>query len=304
MAQRNSVAVIAVTYNSADVIADFLRALKQASAQPVDLVVVDNQSTDDTLSVVAELAGDATVIKSDRNVGFAAGINLGLDVVDRDRPVLVINPDVRLCPGSLDRLLDATSDPTAGIVVPQLRDDNGALLYSLRREPRAMRVLGEACLGGVRAGRVGLGEMVVARRRYKSTGRADWATGACMLITPACRQRTGRWDESFFLYSEETDYALRARDVGFSLIYQPSAVATHRGGDAHRSPALFTLLTVNRWRLYRRRHGRIASLCFRAALVVDLLPRAIMGRPTARAALSTVLSPRTNRDVGTLGDHA
>lgn len=300
MSQRNPVAVITVTYNSADVIADFLRALKGASAQPIDLVVVDNCSTDDTLSIVATLAGDATVVKSDRNGGFAAGINLGLDVVDCDRSVLVINPDVRLCPDSLDRLVATTSDPAVGIVVPQLRDDSGALLYSLRRDPRAFRILSEACLGGVRAGRLGLGEMVVARRRYRSAGRADWATGACMLITPECRHKTGRWDESFFLYSEETDYAVRARDAGFSLMYQPSAKAIHRGGDAHRSPALFTLLMLNRWRFYRRRHGRIASLFFRAALVVDLLPRAIMGRPTARAALSSMTSRRTNPDVATL----
>jgi GT2 family glycosyltransferase len=143
----------------------------------------------------------------------------------------------------------------------------------------------------MRAGRVGLGEMITVPSRYENAGPADWATGACMLITPECRQRVGAWDEEFFLYSEETDYALRARDAGLSLRYQPAARATHRGGDAHRSPALFRLLTVNRWRLYRRRHGPVAATFFRAALIVDMLPRALAGRRTARAALSGLLSP-------------
>jgi GT2 family glycosyltransferase len=135
--------------------------------------------------------------------------------------------------------------------------------------------------------------MITGPSRYEQTGSADWATGACMLITPECRRLVGAWDEAFFLYSEETDYAMRARDAGLSLRYQPAASATHRGGDAHRSPALFELLTVNRWRLYRRRHGPVAAAIFRAALIVDMLPRAVAGRPTARAALTGLLSRGT-----------
>lgn len=287
------VTVVAVTYNSTDVVAGFLRALKEAATEPVDLVIVDNKSTDDTVAIVHELAPEATMITSTRNAGFAAGINRAIDTVDPSGPVLVINPDVRLHPGAIDIMLATGQEDGVGIVVPQLRDENGALLFSLRRDPAPIRVLGEAIMGGTRAGRLGLGEMITAPSRYEHARSADWATGACMLITPECRRRVGAWDEAFFLYSEETDYALRARDVGLTLRYQPAAGATHRGGDAHRSPALFELLTVNRWRLYRRRHGPVASAIFRAALVLDMLPRAVAGRRTARAALTGLLRPST-----------
>ncbi|MBO0880005.1 MAG: glycosyltransferase family 2 protein [Mycobacterium sp.] len=288
------VTVVAVTYNSADVIAGFLRALKEAATDPVDLVIVDNKSADDTVDIVTELTPTAAVIRSARNAGFAAGINLAIEIVKPSGPVLVVNPDVRLHPGAIDVMLATAQEAGVGIVVPQLRDENGKLLYSLRRDPTPIRVLGEAVMGGTRAGRFGLGEMITTPGRYEHAGSADWATGACMLITPECRRRVGPWDDTFFLYSEETDYALRARDAGLSLRYQPAATATHRGGDAHRSPALFQLLTVNRWQLYRRRHGPIAATFFRAALIVDMLPRAVAGRPTARAALTGLLSAGTN----------
>ena len=294
------VTVIAVTHNSADVLPDFLRGLKDAATAPIRLVVVDNRSTDDSLAVLADQAPEATVIRSTENAGFAAGINRAIDTVEPTGPVLVLNPDVRLHAGAIDALLAAADQPGVGIVVPQLRDADGTLLFSLRREPHPVRVLGEAVLGGVRAGRLGLGELVSSPASYQRARSADWATGACMLITADCRRRVGRWDESFFLYSEETDYALRTRDAGLSVRYQPTALATHRGGEAHTSTALFTLLVLNRWRLYRRRHGPRAGALFRAALVVDMLPRALAGRQTARAALAGLLSPHTDPDAGRL----
>lgn len=289
-------AVVTVTYNSADVVPDFLTALDSAAAGPVDLVIVDNGSTDGTLELIEARAAGATVIRSPRNGGFAAGVNLGLAATHWSAPALVINPDVRLHPGALDALCAAArADPAVGIVVPQLRDDQGRLLYSLRRDPSALRVLGEALLGGTRAGRLGVGEMIAVPHRYEQPGTADWASGACMLLTAECRARVGAWDEQYFLYSEETDYALRTRDHGLVLHYQPRAVATHRGGDAHRSPELFSLLMVNRWRLHRRRHGPIAATAFRAALIIDMAPRALAGRAPARAALRSLLRAEPDR---------
>ncbi|MCZ7627704.1 MAG: glycosyltransferase [Microthrixaceae bacterium] len=67
-------------------------------------------------------------------------------------------------------------------------------------------------------------------RDYARERDADWATGAAMLISAECLAAVGPWDESFFLYSEETDYCLRARDRGFKLRYSPKATATHIGG--------------------------------------------------------------------------
>lgn len=285
------VTVIAVTYNSADVLPGFLDGLRQATAG-IDhrLVIVDNASTDGTVRVVEQLCPSAELLKMPGNLGYAAGINAGLQRA-AGGPVLLMNPDITLRPDSLGVLLSALQHPGVGVAVPQLRGSDGGLQYSLRREPSIRRVVGEAVLGGRRAGRYDeWGEMVTAPERYTRVGTADWATGACMLVSAECLGTVGSWDERYFLYSEETDFLLRARDRGYSLRYEPSAVAEHVGGEVHTSPRLFALLTVNRWRLYRKRHNPLAATAFRVALILDALPRAALGRATYRAGLLALVS--------------
>lgn len=289
----SQVTVIVVTYNSADVIPGFIEGLRRSTAD-LDwrLVVVDNASGDGSAEIAQRLAPEAVVLRQPDNSGYAAGINAGLRE-SSPGPVLLLNPDITLQAEALNSLLEALKHSGAGIVVPQLRDSSGRLLYSLRREPSIRRVLGEAILGGDRAGRYDAwGEVVTVPERYASVGTADWATGACMLVSPECVHAVGSWDERYFLYSEETDFVLRARDAGFVLRYEPAAIAEHVGGEAHTSPRLFALLTVNRWRLYRERHSAIAASAFWAALVLDALPRALLGRRTSRASLAALLLRR------------
>jgi GT2 family glycosyltransferase len=112
-----------------------------------------------------------------------------------------------------------------------------------------------------------------------------------MLQSVEAIRRIGPWDESFLLYSEETDYALRAGDAGWSLWYDPSAVVEHIGGEAKTSPMLAALLTVNRVRLFRRRRGRVASAGFYLAVLLGEAMRAAAGRRTARASVVALLRP-------------
>ncbi len=104
------------------------------------------------------------------------------------------------------------------------------------------------------------------------------------------------WDESYFLYSEEADFDLRARDAGFATRFVPAARATHLEGDSGASPVLWPLLVVNRLRLYRRRHGRARAAAFWLALVLREGSRSALGKPTSRAALSVLLSPAKLRE--------
>lgn len=305
-AKLPEVTVVVVTYNSARPLRAFFDALPSALADVNDyeVVVADNASYDETLELVSECAPEATVVRLARNVGYAAGINAAVSHGGKNtRAVLVCNPDVRLHPGSVRRLLDALTDPDprpqapapleVGIVVPRLLEADGRLALSLRREPRVLRVLGEALLGGTRAGWLSpLGEVVCDPRRYDRLGNADWACGAVMLMSRRCLERVGPWDETFFLYSEETEFALRARDAGFALRYVPDAVATHLGGDRHTSPRLWALLAVNRVRLYSRRHGPGRTAAFWAAVTVNEALRALAGRAVHRAALRALLRPR------------
>lgn len=281
------ITAVVVTHNSASVLPEFLDALPAAfGTLEHELIVADNDSQDDSVETIRERQPHATVVCSARNLGYAGGINAGLELRVMTGPVLVLNPDVRLAPGSVALMMEAFNKPGVGIAVPRIIGPDGRTQLSLRRDPTVLRALGEAFLGGHRAGRfAALGEMVCDPDSYERACAPDWATGAVMLISPACAAAVGPWDETFFLYSEETDYAIRARSAGFELRYVPEASAVHLGGESNSSPALWSLLVRNRIRLYRKYHGTWAVVAFSAAVVVNEVLRAVAGRPTSRAGL-------------------
>jgi GT2 family glycosyltransferase len=287
------VAVIVVTWNSAPVLPGFLAALPEGMAG-LDwrLVVADNDSGDDTVGLLRTLAPDAVIVETGRNAGYAAGINAALAAAGDHSAVLICNPDVRMRQGCAKRLVDGLG-AGVGIVVPLLYEEGGeAPQHSLRRESSVSRALGEALIGNTRAGRFpALSEIVTDPAAYRRPTRADWATGALMAVSAECLAVCGRWDESFFLYSEETEYCLRARDRGFATRLEPTAEAVHLGGDSQVSPRLWTLLTLNRVRLYRRRHGPLATAAFRAAVLLREASRAALGRPAARTAAAALARP-------------
>lgn len=291
-----TVTLAVVTYNSAPLLADFFAALPAGTAgvDSFAVVIADNASTDHTLAEVARVAPDATVVPMGGNKGYAAGINAALDAVPPTTAALVLNPDIRLNPGCVAALLGGLDAPGTGITVPRLYELNGDVAPSLRREPSVVRALTAAVIGGERAGRIGaLGEVVYDTTRYESTGVYDWASGAAMMISRRCLDAVGRWDESFFLYSEETEYALRARDAGFVLRYVPEASAVHVGGDSHTNADLWALENVNRVRLFARRHGRATTAAYRGALVLNEAVRSVTGDRPHRAALRALLRPVT-----------
>jgi N-acetylglucosaminyl-diphospho-decaprenol L-rhamnosyltransferase len=286
------IALIVVTFNSAGHLDRLLSSLERAlGSLRARLVFVDNQSTDDTVVRLRAKRGVEVVTQPD-NRGYAAAINVGI-AQTRDAPaILVLNPDVELGAGSIPTLLAACREPGVGIVVPQLRAPDGELHQSLRREPTVARAFGPAVIGGRLAGRFPrLSEEVSDERLYLERREVDWATGAAMLVTRDCVDETGPWDESFFLYSEETDFAERARRAGFRVLYEPAATALHAGGDCMTSPRLRSMLVLNRLRYFSRRHGRLPTAAFYVAMLWNGLTRGLFGNTAARAATRGLVTP-------------
>ncbi|MEU4533562.1 glycosyltransferase [Streptosporangium sp. NPDC023825] len=291
-------AVVIVTYSSGKVVEGCLRSLDAAlaGAGPARVVVVDNASADDTVERVREVAPEAEVIQTGRNAGFAAGVNAGIAAAD-GCDVLVLNPDIRLAPGSVLLLRQALALPGTGIAAPRLTGETGTLHLSLRRRPTVPRALGEALLGGHRAGRIpALGELVVDPAAYDRPQAVDWAAGAAWLVSRACLDALDPLDERYFLYSEETEYMLRAGEAGFAVRYEPRAVAVHLGGEQSTSSRLWALSSANRVRMHRERYGRPRGQLMRLAVGLNELARAVArggaGGRRHRAALRQLVSLR------------
>jgi N-acetylglucosaminyl-diphospho-decaprenol L-rhamnosyltransferase len=279
-------AIVIVTYNSAPVIDGLLDSIPAALGGIVaDVVVVDNGSSDDTVERVARRS-DCRVVRS-ANLGYSAGINRGVAEAAEAPAVLILNPDVRLEAKCVTALLSGLTRPGAGIAVPQIRSASGALDRTLRRYPSLPRAMG---LNGTKIPL--FAENLGHDSDYAVPRAVDWATGAVMLISRACWETVGQWDESYFLYSEETDYCARARDLGLHTWYVPEAVVVHLAGASGRNDRTHSMQAVNRVRFYRRRHSLVASWAYFALTVLTELSWVARGNTVSRAAVRALLRPR------------
>lgn len=279
-----AVSLIVVTFNSAKELPGLAESLV-AGLRNVDsheLIIVDNDSTDDSVELAQRLWPDAVVLATGRNGGYAAGINTAAAKANPDNHLLVLNPDVELMPEAVSRMLQDLTPRDVGVVVPKMLEADGSISFSLRRDPTLLRLWATALLGGYSAARLGLAEMVTTSRQYGVAHDVEWATGAAFLIDRSCHDDVGPWDESFFLYSEEVEYCQRVRDQGFRIRYCPSAVVRHSGGASGQSRELYELLADNREVLYARSHGPIARAAFRGGVVTANFLRRVVPRAARR----------------------
>lgn len=259
-----------VTYNSGghvQALIDSVLAGNRSSAPRV--LVVDNASTDDTVERARTIPG-VDVVEAGANLGYSGGINLARRYVGAGEALAILNPDLVLSPGFLARLLSALDDPTVGIAVPRLRDPDGENYPHLRHEPSIRGSFGDALFGAHWANRPRfLSDTLRRTRDYETARDVAWAGGAALVIAPEANASVGDWDSrTYFLYSEETDYARRTRDAGFRIRYVPDAQATHVGGGSGQSAALLALMAVNRVRYFERHHAALPSTIFRGIVAL------------------------------------
>lgn len=278
-------ATIVVTYNSAKHVGALLDSLPAALADlsgPV--VVVDNGSTDGTAELV-EARGDARVVRS-HNTGFAGGINLGVREAPDAEALFILNPDATVAPRALPTMLAVLRKPNVGIVAPRMLEADGSLSPSLRRAPTLARA------GGLSfTQRAAFAERIEDPREYRHEHAVDWAVGAALLVSRECFDAVGGFDESYFLYSEETDFSLRARDLGWLTVYTPDAEVVHVGGGSGESAATHTMKMVNRVRIYGRRHGRASTWAYFAIAVLTEVRRGLFGHRASWTAARALLRP-------------
>ena len=293
MPAKIELSIVIVTYNSASVLPGLLDSLPAGlrGVRSFETIVVDNDSTDNSVDIAVAHSVQPRIIKMGRNAGYAAAINAAAATVSPDVDLLILNPDIRLLPGAAGLLVDCLTNSSVGVAVPRILAEDGATSLSLRREPSLTTAWTDAILGGTFAARLNTGEMIGDPAIYDRSGPIEWATGAILAVAARARTVVSDWDESFFLYSEEVDYMRRVRENGLSVRYVPKAQAIHIGGEYFENPHLSALMTANRIRYYRRYHGPVSTAAFRLGIVVGEAIRAFLGAGH-RAALRAALTPR------------
>ena len=250
------VAAVLVSYESATDLPTCIGSLPAAAApHEVEVVVVDNASRDDSAGV-ARAAG-VKVIENPANVGYSAAANRGAAAVHAPW-LLVANPDTRLEPGSLARLLaTGEADPRIGCVGPHLRNPDGTDYPTGRGFPSLL-------VGGLHALLAPVWPGNPATRRYHLTGldrsrpvAVDWVSGACMLLRRAAFDAVGGFDPGYFMYFEDMDLCLRLQRAGWRVVYDGQAHVEHTVGGSTRSAPYRKVVHHHRStvRFYRRRYA-------------------------------------------------
>jgi N-acetylglucosaminyl-diphospho-decaprenol L-rhamnosyltransferase len=267
--------IVVVSFNSADHIGHLLDSVPAAAqGLRVRCVVVDNDSRDATRAILGRRA-EVTLIESESNLGYSGAINIGRGEALPCSCLLIVNPDLVLESGAIVELCNALHERSVGVAVPMVLDKDDRLFPTLRREPTVLRALGEALFGDRFPRRPGwLSESVRDPGSYREPRDVEWAGGAVMCVSSECHAAVGDWDEGrFFLYSEETDFAARARRHGFGIRYVPAARVRHEDGGSGRPSILDALASVNRVRYYEKYHGPPASWLFRSAVALKHILR-------------------------------
>ena len=221
--------VVVTTYNALPWIEQCLQ-----SVRGVETVVVDNASSDGTVSYVRERFAEVRVVEQE-NLGLAAGWARGLEELRDCRWALILNADAWLVGDALARLV-AIGDqhPNAAVVAPKLLNPDGSLQRSVRGFPTRWRLATEYFY--LRK----LGEHTELLNAFYGAGfdhaserEVECVMGACLLVRRAAIDEVGPPDASFFLFSEEVDWCYRFAKAGWTTLFTPEARCVHVGGASH-----------------------------------------------------------------------
>ena len=254
-------AAVIVNYNAGDHVAACVRSVHDDAGtsdatRAVDIVVVDNGSTDGSLDAVRG-DGIARIVHAPGNVGYARAANLGIAATYAP-VVAVLNPDLTVEPGTAAAMLEAIGrDARAGAVGPQVVDPDGNVYSSARHVPALGVALGHAMFSLVWASNPWT-------RRYRQEDIApdtvrptDWLSGAAMWFRRDALDAVGGWDERYFMFFEDMDVCTRLRAGGWSVLYDPHGRVVHAEGVSRRHHPLRSVVDHHRAAFtYAQRHWR------------------------------------------------
>ena len=292
--------VIIVSFNSAGWLGPCLESVfAHAGTCGLDVVVVDNASTDGSAELVEREFPAARVLRNE-NRGFAHANNRGFEITDAPF-TLFLNPDTEIRTGTFSDLVDALRvRPSVGLVGCRQLTSDGTLYPTIRRFPTPVRQLCEA-LGSerlpLRPSWTGHRELDPAA--YDRETRCDWVSGSFMFARREAVVQAGLMDERYFLYCEETDLCAAITAAGWEIRYLPEMTFVHHCSKNGQNPRLVAQEAYSSRQYFHKHDGPVRRRFSAAALGLFYARRAFAPaghdpdarkeRLAARAGLRTLL---------------
>ncbi len=258
MSDTPGYAVVLLTWNSRRHVEACLRSLPGAADRPVQVIVVDNGSTDGTQEMVRAFAPSAELIQNDRNRGVAPARNQGLEAVRAPYGVL-LDVDTIVEPGALGQLLDhLDAEPDVALCGSRLVLTDGSTQPSCQRFPTLRDKLVRQLPRRMGAGL--LGDVELRDWNHEGVRDVDYVVGACQAIRMSLLREVGWLDDAIFYGPEDVDLCLRFQLRGYRVSYVGDAVVRHecQRVTRHRFDALAWRHLAGLLHYYRK-HGYLWS---------------------------------------------
>jgi len=276
------VSVITINYNGLKDTCELMESLPLDDAS-VEVIVVDNASKQDEASVIAQRYPQVKVIRSNENLGFAGGNNLGIQAAT-GKYLFFINNDTLLPSASFQPLIKRLeSSPNIGIVCPKIR-------FAWGNKP--IQYAGYTPLSRIsmRNRSIGFGED--DHGQYNTAHTTPYAHGAAMMVKREAINQAGMMPTCFFLYYEELDWSMMMRRAGYEIWYEPAFTIYHKESQStgQNSPLRTYYITRNRLLFVRRNNHaitKVLSYMYLTTIVAvkDVLKSLLQGRTDLAAAV-------------------
>jgi N-acetylglucosaminyl-diphospho-decaprenol L-rhamnosyltransferase len=263
--------VIILSWNTCGLLEKCLDALVRfGKGIPVEILVVDNGSTDGSQAMVSDKFPEVCLYQSEENLGFSRGNNRGIDLTS-GAYVLLLNSDAFITEGALAALMRIIEQhPKAGIVGAQLVNPDGSFQASHSLFPGLWQEF--LILTGL--GRFFFGRYYPSRGPEVKKGPqiVDYVEGACLLVRREAIESAGRLSNDFFMYAEEVDWCFAMNKTGWEVWYQPDARIIHLGGGSshNRRTSREGDLYRSRVIFFRKNHGPFKAFILKWMIVVSV----------------------------------
>lgn len=277
MSARVDLSIVIVAWNVRDLVLDCLASIEDAKLGiAYEVILVDNGSGDFTVEAVARQFPGTRIVALPKNIGFGAGNNRGLEVM-QGRHAVLLNSDTIVMPGGLEacvRYLD--ENPRVGAVGPQLLNPDRSKQNCIHNSPNLLsEIVGQSLL-----------RRLLPRRYpsklvdYDGPVEVEAVLGACLFTRAEVIAQVGMIDEGYFFFLEETDWCHRIRAAGWTIVHLPDAHVVHLYGESTKKKTpLRTRIEYyrSRYLFFRKNRSRAAYLALRAIVMVKLLFGVIFG---------------------------
>ncbi len=261
--------VVIVNWNGGEYLMNCLSSLFEQDVD-MEVILVDNASTDRSQIEAKRRFPKIKLLQMEENLGYAKGCNEGIKA-SRGKYILILNPDVVLLPGALSNLLSfAEKHPEAGIIGPQLLDFDGKLQMSCRSFPSyETGIFRGTFLEKLLPRSRSLSRYLLSNWDHSTPRYVDWVSGAAMLLRREFLQEAGIFDETFYMYCEDVDMGMRAKEFGWKVLYCPYARIMHRigGSSDKRVVPMLVKFHLSHYLFFQKHWGWRTSLFSRVLLI-------------------------------------